>query len=88
MMALAYLGLSVGFVLRLVNFVFGVLVCDSLAIEVISELVDRVLKGQDLLMGVLNRAPVLDRLIFKVVTVIPNPVEFLLGQIMTHRFLL
>ena len=78
-MALAYLGLSVGFVMRLVNFVLGVLVCDSLAIEVISELIDRVLNGQDLLMGVLNRTSVLDRLIFKVVAVIPNPVEFLLG---------
>ena len=64
MMTLAYLGLSVGFVLRLVNFVLGVLVCDSLAIKVICELINCVLKGQDLLMGVLNRAPVLDRLIF------------------------
>ena len=44
MMTLAYLGLSVGFVLRLVNFVLGVLVCDSLAIKVISELINRVLK--------------------------------------------
>ena len=64
MMTLAYLGLSVGFVLRLVNFVLCVLVCDSLAIKVICELINCVLKGQDLLMGVLNRAPVLDRLIF------------------------
>ena len=44
MMTLAYLGLSVGFVLRLVNFVLCVLVCDSLAIKVISELINRVLK--------------------------------------------